>query len=83
VFAGAACTLAPAQTGVPGLFGQLLAAVTDLSYRGIWSRVKVCNNRGRHRGSFDKTRNTSGLYCSPACSSRAAMRAYRSRQKVA
>jgi predicted RNA-binding Zn ribbon-like protein len=82
VFAGAACTLAPAQTGVPGLFGQLLAAVTHL-YRGIWSRVKVCNNRGCHRGFFDKTRNTSGLYCSPACSSRAAMRAYHSRQKVA
>jgi predicted RNA-binding Zn ribbon-like protein len=77
------CTLTPAQTGVPGLFGQLLAAVADLSYRGAWSRVKVCKNKGCHRAFFDKTRNTSGLYCSPACSSQAAMRAYRSRQKVA
>jgi predicted RNA-binding Zn ribbon-like protein len=77
------CTLTTAQTGVPGLFGQVLAAVADLSYRGAWPRVKVCKNRGCHHGFFDKTRNTSGLYCSPACSSQAAMRAYRSRQKVA
>jgi predicted RNA-binding Zn ribbon-like protein len=77
------CSLTPSQTGVPGLFGQLLAAIADLSYRGAWPRVKVCKNRGCHRGFFDKTRNTSGLYCGPACGSQAAMRAYRSRQKVA
>ncbi|MEV6846370.1 CGNR zinc finger domain-containing protein [Actinoplanes sp. NPDC051411] len=83
VLSAGGCSLVPAQTGVPGLFGQLLAAVADLSYRGAWSRVKVCKNRGCHRGFFDKTRNTSGLYCGPACGSQAAMRAYRSRQKVA
>lgn len=76
------CTLTAAQTGVPGLFGDLLAAVADLSYRGIWPRVKVCKNTGCHRGFFDKTRNTSGLYCGAACGSQAAMRAYRSRRKV-
>jgi predicted RNA-binding Zn ribbon-like protein len=76
------CELVPAQTGVPGLFGRMLAAVADLSYRGAWPRVKVCKNSGCHHGFFDKTRNTSGLYCSPACSSRGAMRAYRSRHKV-
>ena len=83
VFSADGCALTPAQDGVPGLFGQLLAAVADLSYRGAWPRVKVCKNKGCHRGFFDKTRNTSGLYCSPACGSQAAMRAYRNRQKVA
>jgi predicted RNA-binding Zn ribbon-like protein len=77
------CELVPTQSGVPGLFGQLLAAVADLTYRGNWPRVKVCKNKGCHRGFFDKTRNTSGLYCGPACGSQAAMRAYRIRQKVA
>jgi predicted RNA-binding Zn ribbon-like protein len=83
VLTAAGCELVPAQTGVPGLFGQLLAAVADLSYRGAWPRVKICKNKGCHRGFFDKTRNTSGLYCGPACSSQAAMRAYRSRRKAA
>lgn len=83
VFTTEGCELAPAQDGVPGLFGRLLAAVADLSYRGAWPRMKACKNAGCHRAFFDKTRNTSGLYCGPACSSQAAMRAYRSRQKVA
>jgi predicted RNA-binding Zn ribbon-like protein len=73
----------PAQSGVPGVFGALLAAITDLTYRGIWARVKVCHNVGCHRAFFDKTRNTSGLYCGPACSAQASTRAYRNRQKVA
>ena len=77
------CTLSPAQDGVLGVFGQVLAAVTDLAYRGVWARVKVCKNGGCHRGFFDKTRNTSGLYCSAACGSQAAMRAYRSRRSAA
>jgi predicted RNA-binding Zn ribbon-like protein len=77
------CTLAPAQTGVLGVFGAVLAAVTNLAYQGGWPRVKVCKNIGCHAAFFDKTRNSSGLYCSPACSSQVSMRAYRSRQRSA
>jgi predicted RNA-binding Zn ribbon-like protein len=74
--------LAPAHTGVLGAFGALLAAVTELAYRGRWQRVKVCKNVACHEAFFDKTRNSSGLYCSAACSSQVAMRAYRSRQRA-
>jgi predicted RNA-binding Zn ribbon-like protein len=77
------CTLVPAQTGVLGVFGAVLAAVTNLAYEGGWPRVKVCKNEACHQAFFDKTRNSSGLYCSAACSSKASMRAYRSRQKSA
>jgi predicted RNA-binding Zn ribbon-like protein len=76
------CTLLPAQAGVLGVFGAVLAAVTELAYRGEWPRVKVCKNIACHEAFCDKTRNSSGLYCSAACSSQVAMRAYRSRQKT-
>lgn len=79
----AGVTLAPAQGGVLGVFGGLLAAVADLSYRGVWGRAKVCKDDTCHDAFFDKTRNSSGLYCSSACASKASMRAYRSRQKAA
>ncbi|GIF68407.1 hypothetical protein Ais01nite_64420 [Asanoa ishikariensis] len=78
-----ACALVPAHDGAFGLFARVLGAVTDLAYRGAWARAKVCKNDTCHTGFFDKTRNTSGLYCSPACSSQASMRAYRNRRKAA
>jgi predicted RNA-binding Zn ribbon-like protein len=75
------CTLAPAQDGVLGVFGAVLAAVTDLAYQGDWTRVKLCKNTVCHEAFFDRTRNSSALYCSAACNSQASMRAYRSRRK--
>ena len=77
------CTLVPAQDGVLGVFGAVLAAVTNLAYQGGWPRVKVCKNSACHEAFFDKTRNSSGLYCSAACGSQASMRAYRSRRRSA
>jgi predicted RNA-binding Zn ribbon-like protein len=75
------CRLVPAQDGVLGGFGALFAAAADLAARGGWARLKVCKDPSCHRGFFDKTRNSSGLYCSTACSTRMAARAYRSRSK--
>jgi predicted RNA-binding Zn ribbon-like protein len=77
------CVLAPSQKGVLGAFGALFAAAADLSSTGAWSRMKTCKNADCHSGFFDKTRNSSGLYCSSACSTQAAQRAYRSRLKDA
>jgi predicted RNA-binding Zn ribbon-like protein len=77
------CTLVPAQTGVLGVLGAVLAAVTELAYRGKWPRLKVCRNPACHEAFFDRTRNSSGLYCGAACCSQVSMRAYRSRQKIA
>ncbi|PTM87135.1 MULTISPECIES: CGNR zinc finger domain-containing protein [unclassified Streptomyces] len=75
------CRLVPAQDGVLGGFGALFAAAADLAARGGWARLKMCKDPSCHRGFFDKTRNSSGLYCSTACSTRMAARAYRSRSK--
>ncbi|WP_141962426.1 CGNR zinc finger domain-containing protein [Actinoallomurus bryophytorum] len=77
------CTLVPSQTGVLGAFGSLLAAVADLASRGAWLRLKMCKNDSCHAGFFDKTRNSSGLYCGTACGTQMSQRAYRSRLKNA
>ncbi|SDN43108.1 CGNR zinc finger domain-containing protein [Actinacidiphila guanduensis] len=75
--------MVPAQDGVLGAFGALFAAAADLAARGGWARLKMCKDPSCHTGFFDKTRNSSGLYCSSACSTRMAARAYRSRAKTA
>lgn len=77
------CHLVPAQDGILGGFGALFAAAADLAARGGWARLKMCKNPTCYTGFFDKTRNSSGLYCSTACSTRMAARAYRSRVKNA
>jgi predicted RNA-binding Zn ribbon-like protein len=77
----AGCTLVPSQTGVLGAFGSLLAAVADLASRGAWLRLKMCKNDSCYAGFFDKTRNSSGLYCGTACGTQVSQRAYRSRLK--
>ncbi|BCY05208.1 CGNR zinc finger domain-containing protein [Actinoplanes sp. L3-i22] len=82
VIGAAGSTLEPVHDGAFGLFARVLGAAAELGYRGAWPRLKVCKNDGCHRGFFDKTRNTAGLYCSPACSSQASMRAYRNRRKA-
>ncbi|MCI2419528.1 ABATE domain-containing protein [Saccharopolyspora sp. K220] len=69
------------QTGVPGVFGTVLAAVTEFAQRGDWGRVKACRNPPCHFGFFDRTRNASGAFCSSGCRSQASMRAYRQRRK--
>jgi predicted RNA-binding Zn ribbon-like protein len=79
----AGCTLISQQSGIPGLLGSLFAAAADLDSRGAWTRLRICKDPSCRRGFFDKTRNSSGLYCSPACSSKMAMRAYRSRLRAA
>ena len=79
----AGCRLVPVQDGVLGAFGALFAAAADLAARGGWARLKMCKDPSCHTGFFDKTRNSSGLYCSGSCSTRMAARAYRSRAKTA
>jgi predicted RNA-binding Zn ribbon-like protein len=77
------CRLVPAQAGVLGAFAGLLVAAAELASHGAWLRMKMCKNPTCHSGFFDKTRNSSGLYCSTACGSQASQRAYRSRIKDA
>ena len=75
------CELHPTGTGIDRSFSYLLSAVADLASRGAWARVKVCKNDSCYTAFFDKTRNSSALYCSTACSGQMATRAYRERKK--
>ena len=72
--------LSPAQQGLPGAVGLVLAAMTDLALTGAWPRVKACRNPTCHLAFVDRSRNTSGAYCGTTCSSQVAMRAYRRRR---
>jgi predicted RNA-binding Zn ribbon-like protein len=75
------CELHPTGTGIDRALASLLGAVADLSSRGAWPRVKVCKNDTCYTAFFDKTRNSSALYCSTSCSGQMATRAYRGRKK--
>ena len=77
------CRFEAAQAGVPGIFGSILAAAADVASQGLWPRLKMCKNPTCYGGFYDKTRNLSGQFCSPACNSQVSMRAYRERQKSA
>ena len=73
-------TLVPAQ---PGVFGEVLAGVTELTLSGEWARLKTCRAHPCRWVFFDQTRNRSAVYCSPGCASKAGMRAYRERKRAA
>jgi predicted RNA-binding Zn ribbon-like protein len=77
------CRFGAAQGGVPGIFGSILAAAAEVTSQGLWPRLKMCKNPTCYGGFYDKTRNLSGQFCSPACNSQVSMRAYRERQKTA
>jgi predicted RNA-binding Zn ribbon-like protein len=75
------CELRPSGAGIDRSFSYLLSAVADLASRGAWPRMKVCKNDTCYSAFFDKTRNSSALYCSTTCSGQMATRAYRGRKK--
>jgi predicted RNA-binding Zn ribbon-like protein len=80
VITASGVVLQPAQ---PGVFGEVLAAVVELSLSGKWARLKTCRAHPCRWVFVDQTRNGSAVYCSPGCASKAAMRAYRERKKAA
>ncbi|MFI8823953.1 CGNR zinc finger domain-containing protein [Streptomyces sp. NPDC053431] len=73
--------LASPQTGVPYVFGTVLAAVTTIAQTSDWRRIKACRNPPCHFGFLDRTRNGAGLYCSTNCGSQVSMRKHRRRQQ--
>jgi predicted RNA-binding Zn ribbon-like protein len=69
----------PNRASVRPSTANLVAAI-ELALSGQWARIKACRNEPCHFGFFDRSKNTSGGYCSTQCSSRASMRAYRARK---
>jgi predicted RNA-binding Zn ribbon-like protein len=83
ILTAAGARLTPESTGVPGLFGSVLAAATEIAQHGDWARIKACCNPPCHFAFTDRTRNRTARYCSPGCASQSTMRAYRKRKKQA
>ncbi|MGY5035276.1 CGNR zinc finger domain-containing protein [Streptomyces sp. 900116325] len=81
VVTASGASLTTAQTGVPGLFGTVLAGITELAQTGVWNRLRACRHQPCHFCFFDRTRNSSAAYCGTRCGSQASMRAYRQRKK--
>ncbi len=76
--------LRPAEPGVDGFLGGILATLAHAMADGTWSRVKACRNDTCRWLFYDQSRNRSGTWCTMAiCGSRMKSRAYRSRQKAA
>ena len=76
--------LRPAEAGVDGFLGGILATLARGMADGSWSRVKSCRNDTCRWLFYDHSRNRSGTWCTMAiCGSRMKSRAYRSRQKAA
>jgi predicted RNA-binding Zn ribbon-like protein len=81
VVTAAGARLVAESTGVPRVFGAVLAAATEVAQHGDWGRIKACCNPPCHFGFVDRTRNRAARYCSPGCGSQVSMRAFRQRQK--
>ena len=76
--------LRPAEPGVDGFLGGILATLASAMADGSWSRVKSCRNDTCRWLFYDHSRNRSGTWCTMAiCGSRMKSRTYRSRQKAA
>jgi predicted RNA-binding Zn ribbon-like protein len=76
-------TLRPAQSGVDGFLGTILATLARSVADGSWSRVKACRSDECRWLFFDHSRNRSGTWCTMAiCGSRMKSRAYRSRRRA-
>ncbi|WP_406309134.1 CGNR zinc finger domain-containing protein [Streptomyces sp. NBC_00623] len=81
VVTASGASLETTQTGVPGLFGTVLAGITELAQADLWNRLRACRHQPCHFCFFDRTRNRSAAYCGTKCGSRASMRTYRQRKK--
>jgi predicted RNA-binding Zn ribbon-like protein len=71
-------------SGPTGALGQIIALVYDAIRDGSWRRLKACPEDACNYTFYDTSRNSSRVWCSMAgCGSKAKMRAYRARTRVA
>nr|WP_277349647.1 CGNR zinc finger domain-containing protein [Planosporangium thailandense] len=72
--------LAPAQDGVRGVLGEVLAAIVRAEHEGTWSRLKVCSSSTCRCVYYDRSKNGSRRWCSMRiCGNRSKTRTYRER----
>lgn len=76
--------LVPLQSGLAGVLGEVLAAVTTVILEGRWDRMRACGNPECRTAFYDRTRNSAGAFCnSKTCGAKMAMRSYRQRKATA
>jgi predicted RNA-binding Zn ribbon-like protein len=72
--------LIPAEEGVRGVLGEVLAAVVRAGYEGTWHRMKICSSSTCRYVYYDRSKNGSRRWCSmEICGNRSKTRAYRER----
>jgi predicted RNA-binding Zn ribbon-like protein len=75
--------LSPADRGVPGVLGEVLAAIAQATHEGTWARLKICSADSCRYVYYDRSKNASRRWCSmDVCGNRQKTRAYRSRQRA-
>jgi predicted RNA-binding Zn ribbon-like protein len=75
--------LQPAEDGVRGVLGEVLAAVVLAERDGTWRRLKICREDTCRLAFYDQSKNSSRCWCSmSACGNRSKTRAYRGRKRV-
>ncbi|HET6213299.1 MAG TPA: CGNR zinc finger domain-containing protein [Micromonosporaceae bacterium] len=80
MFGGETIGLAPAVDGVPGVLGEVLAAVVIAGQDGSWRRLKLCREGTCQVVFYDRSKNASRCWCSmQVCGNRNKTRAYRRR----
>ncbi|HEY3009388.1 MAG TPA: CGNR zinc finger domain-containing protein [Micromonosporaceae bacterium] len=72
--------LGPAEPGVRGVLGEILAAIVLAAHDGSWRRMKICRAGGCQIAYYDRSKNASRCWCSmQVCGNRNKTRAYRRR----
>jgi hypothetical protein len=75
--------VAPADTGLDGAIGLLLAITARALIDGSWHRLKICPGTDCGWAFYDHSRNLTGRWCSMAvCGGRAKARAHYRRRKA-
>jgi predicted RNA-binding Zn ribbon-like protein len=74
--------LTPADDGVDGALGALLAIVARAQADGSWQRLKACPGDRCGWAFYDRSRNRSRTWCAMSvCGNRSKARSYRARQR--
>jgi predicted RNA-binding Zn ribbon-like protein len=75
--------IAPADAGVGGALGEIMAGVVIAISNGTWARLKSCARESCQWIFYDHSKNRSKRWCSmTVCGNRTKTKAYRERHKV-
>ena len=75
--------LEPADGGVRGAFGRILAVVERAALEGSWARMKACREDLCQWAFYDRSKNRSGSWCAMSvCGTRSKMKTYRADRRA-